>query len=265
LDDIVEEVSTLIPATVVAFYSPVADGTELEATNVVGSQGDWLKGRRVRVGERIVGWSGSSGRSVLNADALGELGELARTFASPLKSCLAVPLSGATASLGVLVAFSTNDFRAEDQRVLEAVARYVTPVLERLMPRKGEPTVHFPATESLQLTPLGMIACRCAASSGTETEPVGIALAVTRRHLGSHALTQIIHGNDIFIGIGLSGIGAIDAIADGLRNTLLTSGLISSGSNVVVAATPRDGTNLEHLLYACQQRLSRTSTSARVH
>jgi putative nucleotidyltransferase with HDIG domain len=265
--DIVQEVSTLIPATVVAFYSPTGD-SELEATQVAGSHVDWLRGRRVKVGERIVGWSASSGRSVLNADAQGEFGELARTGPSPLRSCLTVPVVVETERLGVLAAFSTQDsgFRDEDQRMVEAVIRHIAPVLERLRPHESGATMDLPRPQSLELTPVGMIACRCRPSSAAGTESVGIALAVIRRHLGSHALTQIIHVNDIFVGIGISGIAEIQSLAEGLRGTLSTSDLIQSVTHVAFATAPKDGTNLEHLIYACRQRLApHTPQAPRIH
>ncbi len=265
--DVIDEVATLVPATVVAFYSPVGDG-ELEATQVAGSHVDWLRGRRVRVGERIVGWSASSGRSVLNADAQGEFGELSRTVASPLRSCLTVPVVVQSERLGVLAAFSAQEsgFREEDQRMIEAVIRHVAPVLDRLRPNSGDRSLELPKPDSLELTPVGMIACRCSSRSPSGTEPVGIALAVIRRHLGLHALTQVIHANDIFVGIGVSGIADIQSLAEGVRLTLSTSDLIQTGLHVVFATAPKDGTNLEHLLYACRQKLAPpTDAAARVH
>lgn len=268
LADVVQEISTLIPATAVAFYSPVEAGSELEATHVAGGHMDWLKGRRVRMGERIIGWSASSGRSVLNADAQGEFGELARSVASPLKSCLTVPVSVGGERLGVLAAFASTDatFGTEDQRLVEAVFRHIAPILERLKPHETSSRIEGPQADSLELTPIGMIACRCASMTAAGTEPVGIALAVIRRHLAGDALTQIVHGSDIFVGIGMSGIEAIDEIAESLRRTLAGAGLINSGRDVAVAVTPRDGTNLEHLLYACRQRLApRPDGLNRVH
>jgi putative nucleotidyltransferase with HDIG domain len=265
--DVVHELSTLIPASAVAFYSPVGDGSELEATHVAGGHVDWLKGRRTRLGEGIIGWSASSGRSVLNADAQGEFGEVARGEAAPLRSCLTFSVTVAGERLGILAAFSASvaGFRAEDQRIVEAVFRHISPILERLRPHQMQSQIELPK-DSPELTPMGMIACRCGSTTAAGTEPVGIALAVIRRHLGAQALTQIVHGNDIFIGIGMLGIDGIDATADGLRGTLVNSGLLVSGEDVVVAITPRDGTNLEHLLYACRQRLApRPDGSARVH
>lgn len=268
IGDVVGEIATLIPATAVAFYSPVNEDTELEVTHIAGSHVDWLRGRRVTVGERIVGWSASSGRSVLNADAQGEFGQLALTGPSPLRSCLTVPVIVQSERLGVLAAFSTTDagFSPEDQRIVEAVLRHIAPILERLRPTSERTAVDFSAGEGLELTPIGMIACRCSAMTAAGTESVGIALAVIRRHLGNHALTQIVHGTDIFIGIGIIGIESIEATAEGLRSTLGASGLLARGADVVLAVTPRDGTSLEHLLYACRQRLApKTPSPDRIH
>ncbi len=258
ISDVVDEIATLIPAAAVAFYSPSDQESELEVTHVAGGHSSWLQGRRVRLGERVVGWSASSGRSVLNADAQGEFGELSRTGPSPLRSCLTVPVIVQSERLGVLAAFSTTDsgFRTEDQRIVEAVLRHITPILERLRPTPGRSKLDLAPTEGLELTPIGMIACRCTPRTAAGTESVGISLAVIRRHLGDQALTQIVHGTDIFIGIGLGGIESIEATAEGLRSTLVTSGLLVRGADVVVAITPRDGTSLEHLLYACRQRLA---------
>lgn len=267
LSDVVDEIAALVPATVVAFYSPTADGSELEVTHVAGGHADVLRGRRVRLGERIVGWSASSGRSVLNADAQGEFGEVSRGESSPLRSCLTVPVTVGSERLGVVAAFSPNQegFRMEDQRIVEAVIRHISPILERLKPDQTETRIGIPTAESVELTPVGMIACRCAPNSSVGTETVGIALAVIRRHLGPHALTQIIHGNDIFIGIGLTGIESIEETAESLRKTLVGSGLSIDSSSVVLAVTPRDGTSLEHLLYACRQRLTAKVDAPRVH
>lgn len=268
ITDVVNELATLIPATAVAFYSALEGVAELEATHAAGSHMEWVKGRRVGFGERIVGWSASSGRSVLNADAQGEFGELSRADATPLRSCLTVPVVINGQRLGVLAAFSATEggFRAEDQRIVEAVIRHISPILERLRPSAELRGSDRPSADSLELTPVGMIACRCSASTAAGTESVGIALAVIRRHLQGQAVTQIVHESDIFVGIGILGIEAIDSTADSLRNTLVSSGLLERGSDVVVAVTPRDGTSLEHLLYTCRQRLEpKHSPVTRVH
>lgn len=266
--DVVTEISTLIPATAVAFYSPTG-GAELEVTQVVGSHTDWLRGRRVRLGEKIVGWSASSGRSVLNADAQGEFGELSRASAFPLRSCLTVPVVIQSEQLGVLAAFSgvENGFREEDQRIVEAIVRHVAPVLDRLRPHPdADKTIDLTRQDGLELTPAGVISCRCTASTAAGMESVGIALGMIRRHLGSHALTQVVHANDVFVGIDISGVAQIESLTEGVRATLAAAGLVQSNNHVAFATVPKDGTNLEHLVYACRQKLApHEERTPRVH
>lgn len=257
LADVAEEVAALIPAAVLAVYTPVPDSSEFEATHVIGSHAEALHGRRVRLGEKIVGWSASSGRSVLNADPAAELGELARAGALTLRSCLTVPVSIDSERIALFAAFSTleNGFRQEDQRIVEAVIRHIGPIIQRLRPSSASARSE-PIPENLELTPPAMVACRCTPNPTVDTEVVGMALGVIRRQLGTAALTQIINGNDIFVGIGLREIEAIEAAAETLRTTLSGAGLIQRAHHVSYATTPRDGTNLEHLLYACRQRLT---------
>ena len=40
IEDVVEEIAALVPATVVAFYSPIDDGSELEVTQAAGAHAD---------------------------------------------------------------------------------------------------------------------------------------------------------------------------------------------------------------------------------
>jgi putative nucleotidyltransferase with HDIG domain len=265
LADVAEEIAALIPASTVAVYTPNATGSELESTHVIGSHSEELRGRRVRIGEKIIGWSASSGRSVLNADPIGELGELARTRS--LKSCLTIPMSVDAHRIAVIVAFSTkeNGFRSEDQRIVEAVVRHIAPIIHRLRPNgaRTESTIG----SSLELTPVAMLACRCAPPAGNANgEPVGMALTIVRRQLGPNALTQIISANDIFVGVPLQELDRIETTAEILRTTLIGAGLIDRAHHVAFAVTPRDGTTLEHLVYACKQRLSRIPEGhSRVH
>jgi putative nucleotidyltransferase with HDIG domain len=268
LSDVADEVASLIPATFLAVYTPSADSSDLEVTHVVGSHADVLRGRRVRLGEKIVGWSASSGRSILNADPAGELGELARFGALELRSCLIVPVSIYSECVAVFAAFSTreNGFRSEDQRIIEAVLRHIGPIIERLRPGSAAGRTDQHISDALELTPVAMIACRCVDSAGTGAEPVGMALAVAREHLGADALTQIIAGNDLFVGVGAAQLERLETTTEILRAALTTAGLIDKAHHVAFAVTPRDGTNLEHLLYACRQRLSRASGGySRVH
>lgn len=260
LSDVADEIAALIPATALVVYTPIHDASELEATHAIGSHAGTLRGRRVRLGEKIVGWSASSGRSILNADPVGEFGELARESSMSLRSCLTVPFSIDGQLIAVFTAFSTreNGFRSEDQRIVEAVIRHVGPIVQRVRPQISVAGPTSSIGEHLELTPVAMLACRCAAHTSSGTETVGAALGILRRHLGSNALTQIINGNDVFVGIGLQETEKLDITVDVVRSALTTAGLIEQSHHVAYAVTPRDGTSLEHLIYTCRQRLSRT-------
>lgn len=267
LADAADELAALLPASTIAVYTPIPQTAELEATHVVGSLRDFFEGRRVRRGERIVGWSASSGRSVINADPAGEFGQITLADSVSLRSCLVVPVLIEGEPIAVFAAFSANEngFRTEDQRITEAVVRHISPILSRLRPSMKVGQVDQAFGEALELTPLAMIACRCKPSADGSEESLGLALALIRRNLGGNALTQIISGNDIFVGIGIQEFQRIENTAEILRVTMVAGGLVAGSAHVVVAVTPHDGTSLEHLLYACRQRLSRASDQARVH
>ena len=268
LSDVAEEIAALIPATVLAVYSPVPGTSELEITHVFGGQAESLRGRRVRLGEKIVGWSASSGRSVLNADPIGELGEVARTGSLTFKSCLIVPMVIESERIAVFAAFSTLEegFRSEDQRILEAILRHIAPIVQRLRPGSALAKEENQISDPVELTPVAMVACRCTAKVIAGQEPVSTALAVIRRHLGNRALTQVINGNDIFVGVGIQDVERIETTTEVLRVTLTGAGLIDKPYHVAFALTPRDGTTLEHLLYSCRQRLSKLEGGpARIH
>jgi putative nucleotidyltransferase with HDIG domain len=268
LSHVAEEMAALIPATVLAVYSPVPGTSDFEITHVFGGQAESLRGRRVRLGEKIVGWSAASGRSVLNADPIGELGEIARTGSLTFKSCLIVPMVIEAERVAVFAAFSTleDGFRSEDQRILEAVLRHIAPIVQRLRPGSSLAKEENHISDPVELTPVAMVACRCASKGSNNQEPVSSALAMIRRHLGNRALTQVINGNDIFVGVGIQDVERIETTAEILRVTLTGAGLIDKPYHVAFALTPRDGTTLEHLLYSCRQRLSRTGGGpARIH
>jgi len=261
LNDVAEEIASLIPATAVAIYTPATDNSEFEAKHVYGAHSDWIRGRKAHAGQRIVGWSASSGRSVLNADASGELGEVARVQSSAFRNCMTVPITVRGERLGVIAAFSSDPvgFRGEDQRIAEAVVKHVAPVLERL---RSQGATALSTERDLELTPPAMIACRCG-ESRANMDSIGMALAAIRQHLGQQSITQIVSANDVFTTTAITDVEAVERAAEGIRSSLLTLGIIESRSAVAVATTPKDGTNLEHLLYTCRQRLNRQSESQR--
>jgi hypothetical protein len=174
---------------------------------------------------------------------------------------MTVPKTVRGERLGVIAAFSSDPvgFRGEDQRIVEAVVKHVAPVLERLRPQG---TAALNMGQDLELTPPAMVACRCS-ESRANVDSIGIALATVRKHLGQQSVTQIVSANDVFTTTAVTDAEELERAAEGIRSSLQTLGVIESRSAVAVATTPKDGTNLEHLLYACRQRLNRQAESPR--
>src|SRR6185503_2138773 len=94
---------------------------------VVASQGVGtaaIEGLSIPTGDRISGWALAHKQAVLNSNAALELGPVARTFATPLRYALAVPvLNGPnSAAAGVITAYASEPFEADHRRLLESAA-----------------------------------------------------------------------------------------------------------------------------------------------
>jgi putative methionine-R-sulfoxide reductase with GAF domain len=76
----------------------------------------------VPIGERISGWAFAHKQVVINSDATLELGPVARTFSSPLRYALVVPLVEGPLAVGVIGVFSTDPFEKDHQRLVETAA-----------------------------------------------------------------------------------------------------------------------------------------------
>jgi hypothetical protein len=82
-----------------------------------------VEGLRIPVGDRVSGWAFAHKQAVVNSNAALELGPVARTFATPLRYALAVPvLSGQSHALGVITCYGSEPFDSDHRRVLEGAA-----------------------------------------------------------------------------------------------------------------------------------------------
>jgi hypothetical protein len=77
-----------------------------------------FEGMVVPIAERISGWVFANAQSVLNSDAILELGPVARTLSTPLKYVAAVPIMDGQV-VAVLAVFGTNPFDKDHKRLLE--------------------------------------------------------------------------------------------------------------------------------------------------
>jgi hypothetical protein len=103
-----------------AFYLASSKSTAIRVVSVSGVVPATLLGSTTELGERVVGWSGSTGTSVRNAPLELEFGS-ANEFAA--KTCSAFPARTRTNMLSVLVIFTDLDGISEiDAHRLESLA-----------------------------------------------------------------------------------------------------------------------------------------------
>ncbi len=124
-------VKRVVPCAMCAVYvlDPLAD--DLVARYVAGAGGAALTGLRIPRGHRLTGWVAANQQTLLNSDAVLDLGEFARSMDPPLRSCLSTPLLAGTRLVGVLTAYAPAPaaFTEDHSRVVQMVAPHIAQVL----------------------------------------------------------------------------------------------------------------------------------------
>jgi putative nucleotidyltransferase with HDIG domain len=128
------------PGTVYALFEYAAEADDLVCHHTVGDEQRLLDGLRIKLGERVTGWSAANLRSSVNSDASLDLAQIANFFTPPLRSTICTPLAKGDRLVGVLSAYSskTGAFDESHQYVFEQVSSIL---LERISSLQ---TVGFP-------------------------------------------------------------------------------------------------------------------------
>ena len=111
----------VIPAGAFALYVPRQDANELNVLVCSGAGASTIKELRIPIGERISGWAFAHKQVVLNSDATLELGPVSRTFSTPLKYALSVPILDGP-SVAVITLYGSELFDKDHLRLLESAA-----------------------------------------------------------------------------------------------------------------------------------------------
>lgn len=122
-DVLFRHIRRVIPVANVTLFMPASETAELVvvASNGVGASA--VEGLRIPIGDRVSGWALAHKQAVVNSNATLELGPVARTFSTPLRYAIAVPVvNGPGAALGVISCYGAEPFSADHQRVLESAA-----------------------------------------------------------------------------------------------------------------------------------------------
>jgi diguanylate cyclase (GGDEF)-like protein/putative nucleotidyltransferase with HDIG domain len=132
-DVLLKRLRRLVPSSLCVFYSYDQEAADLVASHVFGEQGDSIQGIRIPLGERLSGWVGANRQSIRNSDPILDFGDTARAMRPRLRSCLSTPLVVGDRLVGVLSLYAPgqDSFNEEHERLIEIVARQVSPVLQR--------------------------------------------------------------------------------------------------------------------------------------
>ena len=132
-DVIAKHLRRLVPCSLCVFFVYDMDFDELVATHASGDNASLVSGLRIGLGQRLSGWVAANRQSIRNSDPVLDLGEAARAISPRPRSCLSTPLLIDKELVGVLTLYSTsrNAFNDEHQRVIEVVARQVSPILKQ--------------------------------------------------------------------------------------------------------------------------------------
>jgi hypothetical protein len=114
----------IMPCASMAFFVPDNDKDELSVVASFGVGAQVINGLSIATGDRISGWAVAHRQVVMNSNAALELGPVARTFPTPLRYALAVPMTGGPTGsvVGVITVYSSDPFDPDHRRMLESAA-----------------------------------------------------------------------------------------------------------------------------------------------
>ena len=132
-ESVVKHLRRIVPSSVFVFYLHDPDAGELISSYTSGDQSGMVAGLRIPLGLRLTGWVGAHRQSIRNSDPVFDLGDAARVTTPRLRSCLSTPLIAGEALVGVLTLYCSiqEAFSEDHQRIVEAVARQISPVVQQ--------------------------------------------------------------------------------------------------------------------------------------
>jgi putative nucleotidyltransferase with HDIG domain len=132
-DLIAKHLRRIIPTTTTVFYIYDEDADELRAAHGSGDNPGRFSGIRISRGQRLTGWVAANHQTIVNSDPYLDLGEVARSVAPRLRSCLSTPLLDKNQLVGVLSVYSTKKdaYTDDHRRIIEAISRQVSQAVQR--------------------------------------------------------------------------------------------------------------------------------------
>jgi diguanylate cyclase (GGDEF)-like protein/putative nucleotidyltransferase with HDIG domain len=286
-DIISKHLRRLIPSSLSVLYSYDAEADELVAVHSAGENAGLVAGMRIGTGQRLSGWVAANRRTIRNSDPVLDFGETARAMSPRPRSCLSTPLVASGNLIGVLTLYSTTReaFSEEHQRVIEVVARQVTPAVQQSaeLQRTKVKLLHDTVTGLPKLEHFRDIAST-QVSEATTHRPVSVIVVSfgtfrdakegQRKALSTDNVARLVHltrqslraadmlfqyGASRFValllhtdrGTGLAIAGRITDAISRAENRDDDSFEGAGDTHVSVASAPDDGASIEDLLRVC--------------
>jgi putative nucleotidyltransferase with HDIG domain len=138
----------VVPASTFTLFVPDTEKNELVVAASQGIGSSAVEGLCIAIGDRISGWALAHKQAVLNSNAALELGPVARTFATPLRYALAVPILNGTnsAASGVITAYASEPFDGDHRRMLESAATLFAAAVQTPSSKESRKPATVPST-----------------------------------------------------------------------------------------------------------------------
>jgi diguanylate cyclase (GGDEF)-like protein/putative nucleotidyltransferase with HDIG domain len=127
----------LVPFDLCVLYLYDAATDDLEALYASGDVS--VKGLKIPLGRHLSGWVAAHRQTIVNSDPTLDLGSIARSAPTRLRSCLSTPMLDQEQLIGVLTLYATGHefFDEEHRRIVETVAQQATQALRRASEMDG--------------------------------------------------------------------------------------------------------------------------------
>jgi putative nucleotidyltransferase with HDIG domain len=256
----------LVPYSHGVLFVYLESKDELYAAYGVGPSASLLHGLRVPVGQRLTGWVAASRQTIRNSDPVLDLGETAKNMSPRPRSCLSTPLVLGGNLVGVLTIYSGDpEFFSEDhERLLEAVARQMSPPVSRCMTHGLD----------VEMKRLGEVASNHSPTSTQLPDRTCITLFEVGEHSGEMTADKLeaiavelndgTEFGDAVFRRGPRQFAILSAGADETAVWRIVSARLgaSPGISFAVAAAPTHGNTLQELLDAADELLRNKKASA---
>jgi transcriptional regulator with GAF, ATPase, and Fis domain len=129
VDAVASQIRRLVPFALAIFFTYDDKTDEIVATYSVGEGALLVRDMRIAPGQRLSGWVAANRQSIVNSDAVLDLGEIAKTVSPRLRTCLSTPLIAQEQLVGVMTVYSSSldGFSDNHRRLVETAAKYVAP------------------------------------------------------------------------------------------------------------------------------------------